>query len=115
MNIAYFCHTFPFPPQKDRQTVIAYNVLRELTRRHTVSLTFFGAAGDGYVANNLRFSSVTACESEGKGSIPLFYLSGRSRNHAWFEERYRSTRFLESLCKADDDPAVGLLVLRSST
>ncbi len=114
MNILFVTPSFPYPPEKDGQTIIAYHLLKELSGRHDIKLICFADKQDYMnqeILTNLGIKTLFI--KRPKRSRILYYLSAKSRQSAWFQYRHQTEVLVNELQKADHDPGLDLIFIHS--
>lgn len=114
MRILFVTHNFPFPAEKDGQTLIAFHVLRHLASRHSVTLFCFGDKNDVMRQDALAKLGITVrIFPRPKKRLAGYYLRPSAQQYAWYQYRLISSELTQAIQEADTKQGADIVYLHS--
>ncbi|MFA6197578.1 MAG: glycosyltransferase [Patescibacteria group bacterium] len=114
MRILCLTHNFPYPPEKDGQTLIAYYLLKQLASRHQITLFSFSDQSD--CVNEHRFTDLGIAVRlfrRPQRRLWAYYLSRWPRRLAWFQYRLFDPAMLAAITEADHNGAYDIIYIHA--
>lgn len=112
MKIFFFSPVFPYPPNRDGMSIIAYHVLRRLSRNHDVRLVCFGAESDRSHTSELGVRDVVIIPTP-RHSLSRHLISSFLTLRPWYAARMYSSKMKQEIELTDLDPLVDAVILHS--